>query len=61
MRRTADAGRSHGNLAGMGFGIGDELGKRLVRQRRMHDQNAGAARHGRDRREIADVVVVELS
>ena len=60
MLRTADAGRGHVQLAGIGFGIGDELGNGFRRYRGvdLHDQRN--ALDPPDRRDVADKVEAEL-
>ena len=59
MRRGAGARRRHVDLAGIGLGIGDELGDRARRHRGMHQQRVRHARQPRDRREVAREVEVE--
>src|SRR5262245_58818085 len=54
------AGRCHGDLARIGFGVSDEFGDRLGRNRWVYHHDEGGADHPRDRREIADEVVAEL-
>jgi hypothetical protein len=60
VRRAADAGRRHGDLAGIGLGIGDELGERLGREggRHLHHERLGV--DGGNGRDIAQEVVIEL-
>ena len=50
---TSDSGRRHVELAGIGFGIGDELGDGLHRQRIIDIQDLIAAAEGGDRRDFA--------
>src|SRR5499427_1308188 len=52
--------RCHVELARMGLGVGDELGNRLGRDRWIHYQDLGCADDGRDRRDVADEVEIEL-
>ena len=60
MLRAADAGRGHVELAGIGLGVGDELGDGLDRHRGvdLHDQRN--ALDLPDRRDVADKVEAEL-
>src|SRR5262249_28957052 len=55
-----DAGRRHLDLAGIGFGMGDELGNRLDRHGWIHLHDKGLAMNARDRRDVADQVEIEL-
>src|SRR6266511_1626096 len=48
------------DLARIGLGMGDELGDRLGRKRRMHHHDEGLADDGCDRRDIAHEIVIEL-
>jgi len=57
---TADAGRRHVEFAGIGLGIGDELGNRLGRNRQVHHHDVGISDDARDRRDVADEIEVEL-
>ena len=41
VHRGAVAGRREGELAGIGLGVGDELGNGLHRQRRRHHHDVG--------------------
>src|SRR5262249_40647554 len=52
--------RCHVELARMGLGVGDELGNRLGRDRWIHYQDLGCADDGRDRRDVADEVEIDL-
>jgi hypothetical protein len=57
----ADAGRRHVDPAGIGFGIGDELGNRLGRERGIDLHDEGTAHEAGDRSDVAgevDVAVV---
>src|SRR6476661_4262825 len=56
----ADAGGSHGDLAGIGFGMGDELGDGLGRNRWINHHEAGLATNAGDRRDVADKIETEL-
>ena len=60
MRRRADAGRRHVDLARIGLGIGDELRDRFGRKRRHHDHDVGIAADAGDRRDVADEIVIQL-
>ena len=60
MLRRAVAGRRHVDLAGIGFGIGDELGNRLGRNRWIDLHDDGHADDARDRRDVADEIEIEL-
>src|SRR6516165_12659665 len=55
-----DAGRRHVDLAGIGLGIGDELGNRLDRHRGMHLHGKRVASNARNRRDVADEIEIEL-
>jgi len=57
---TADAGRGHIDFAGIGFGVGDEVGNCLGRNRWVQHQDVGVANDASDRRDIADKIVIEL-
>jgi hypothetical protein len=60
MQRRPDPARAHVDLAGTGFGIGNELGNRLRRDRRMHlhdERHADDAGNGGD---VADEIEIEL-
>jgi hypothetical protein len=52
--RRADAGRAVGELAGIGLGIGDQVGHRLYRQVVVDHEDGRHRERGRDRREVAD-------
>ena len=60
MRRGPDAGRRHVDLAGVGLGIGDELGSRPRRHRRVDLQDHGHAEEAGDRCDVIDEIVAEL-
>src|SRR5262249_1463000 len=55
---SSGARRRHGELAGIGLGIGDELGNRLGRNRRVHHHDEAASDDARDRRDVADEIEV---
>src|SRR5262245_56119459 len=55
-----NAGRRHVDPAGIGLGIGDELGNRLDRHRGMHLYGKRVASNARDRRDVADEIEIEL-
>jgi hypothetical protein len=57
---SAGAGRRHVEFTGIGLGIGDEFGNRLGRNRRVHHHDVGISHDARDRRDVADEIVVEL-
>ena len=61
--RGSVAGRRHVELAGIGLGVGDQLGNGLDRQRGMHQHDVGEANDARDRlhllHEIERQLVVE--
>jgi len=60
MGHGADARRRHVDFAGSGLGVGDELGNRAGRNRRVHHHNVGTSEDARDRRDVADEIEVEL-
>ncbi len=60
VRRRAVARRSEVDLAGVGLGVGNELGDRVHRQLRIGDQEIGAGREQCDRREILDRVIADV-
>src|SRR5262245_17831741 len=60
MRPSSDAGRAHVDLTRIGLGISDELGNRRCRNRWIHRHDDGRADDARDRRYVADQIVVEL-
>ena len=60
VRRRADAGRRHVDLARIGLGIGDEFGDRLGRKRRIHHHHIGIAADAGDRRDVAEEIEVQL-
>src|SRR6516165_10210997 len=53
-------GRRHVDLAWIGIRIGDKLGNRFGRDRWIHHHDEGLAVDARDRRDVADEIVVEL-
>ena len=60
VRRGADAGRGHVDLAGIGLGVGDELWKRVHRKRRIDDHHVGIAADAGDRRDGTGEVEAEV-
>src|SRR6516165_2991456 len=60
MRRGPVAGRRHIDFAGIGLGIGDELGDRLDRHRGMHLYGKRVTSNARDRHDVADEIEIEL-
>src|SRR5262245_5935110 len=59
MSRAAIAARAHADLAGIGLGMGDELGNRRDRKRWIHLHDMWHAVDARNRRNITNEVVVE--
>ena len=58
---AADAARRQIELARIGLGVGDELGNRLGRKRRIAPPCTLGTRHdARDRRDVADEIEIEL-
>ncbi len=57
VRRRADALRRKVDLAGIGLGIGDQLGHRLGRKILAHQNDVGNVRHDRNRHELRRIVV----
>jgi hypothetical protein len=55
-----DAGRRHVNLAGIGLGVGDELGSRLDRDGWIHLHDKRLAVHPRDRDDVADQIEIKF-
>src|SRR5262245_65247242 len=55
-----DAGRRHVDLAGIGLGVGNELGNRLDRHRWIHLHDKGLAMNARYRRDVADQIEIKL-
>ena len=53
MRRRAGAGRAEGQLAGIGLGVGDQLGGVAHRHRRIDHHDVGRRRDQRDRAQFA--------
>src|SRR5215831_8295639 len=60
MAGTSDPTRRHGELAGIGLGVSDELGKRLGRNRRVHQHDVGVDDNAGDRCDIANEIETEL-
>src|SRR5262249_8710047 len=60
MSRAPIAARAHADLAGIGLGMGDELGNRRDRKRWIHLHDMWHAVDARNRRNIANEVVVEF-
>ena len=60
MGSGAVARRGEVELAGIGLGIGDELGNRFDRQRRIHLHDHGGAHDARDRSDIAEEIEIEV-
>jgi hypothetical protein len=54
--RSAVAGRRHRDLAGIGFGIGDEFGNASGRDSWVHHHGIGLANKARNRRDVTDEV-----
>jgi len=54
------AARGHVDLAGIGFGVGNELGHGLDRQRRVDLEHERIERDDRDRHDIANEVELEV-
>ena len=60
MEAGADAGRAEIELAGIGFGIGDELRNGHDRKRRIYHQHMGHAHDAGDRLDVADEIEGKL-
>src|SRR5436190_20348736 len=60
MLRTAVPSRRHGELAGIGLGISDELGNRFGRNRWMYYHDFGRASDASDRHDVADEIETEV-
>ena len=58
--RAAVAGRPQVELAGIGLGVGDELGHGPGRHRRIHVHDERIAHDARNRRDIADEIEAQL-
>src|SRR5262252_4986224 len=56
----SDTTRRHGELAGIGLGIGDELGDRPRWNREVRYHDAGHAGDASNRRDVADKIVFEV-
>ena len=54
------SGRSHVDFAGIGLGIGDELGDRLGWKGRIDHHDIRGAANAADRRDIADETEIKL-
>src|SRR5262245_60992992 len=55
-----DAGRRHVDLAGIGLGVGNELGNRSDRHPEEHLYGKRLASNARNRRDVADEIEIEL-
>jgi len=53
MRQVSSSARGQVDLAGIGLGVGDELGDRLGRERRVRQQDEGIVVDARDRNNVA--------
>ena len=53
-------GRPHVDLAGIGFGIGNEFRNGFGRERRVHDHHARPAGYACHRRDVVDEIEVEI-
>src|SRR5947207_1582176 len=60
MAHRSHAARRHADLAWITFGISDELRDRPGRNRRVHHHNVGLAADGRDRRDVAYEIEIEV-
>src|SRR5260221_5699229 len=58
--RSPDAGRCHIELAWIGLGISHKLRTRLGGNRWVNQHNLGLTADGRDRRDVANEVEIEL-
>jgi hypothetical protein len=58
--RSSDPTRRHVEFAGIGFGIGDKLGKRLRRNRLIDLQDTGCTDDAGDRHGVADEIEIEV-
>jgi hypothetical protein len=58
--RSSNAARCHVQLVGIGLGISDEFGNGLSRDRGINLHHVGNADERRNRRDVADEIVVEL-
>src|SRR5436305_1777974 len=56
MRWSSNPTRRHGEVAGVGLGISDELGNGLGRNRWVHHHDVGTSDDARDRRDVADQI-----
>src|SRR5262245_44663448 len=60
MRRAPDAGRRHIDFAGIGLGVGDEVGNRLGRNRRVHHYDEGTSKDARYGLNVANEIEIEF-
>jgi hypothetical protein len=60
MRHSPSAGRRHIDFAGIGLGVGDELGNCFRRKRWIYLHTEGLAANARNGRNVADEIVIEL-
>src|SRR5262245_27789313 len=60
MGGSSDTTRRHGELAGIGLGIGDELGNRFGRNRWIYYHDEGMADDAGDWRDVAEKNEIEL-
>src|SRR4029450_6510930 len=60
MGGSSDTTRRHGELAGIGLGISDELGNRFGRNRRIYYHDEGEADDAGDWRDVAEKIEIEL-
>src|SRR5262245_6676156 len=60
MEAAANTRRAKINSAWIGLGVGDEIGNRLGRNRRVHHYDIGTSDDARDRRNVSDEIEIEL-
>ena len=60
VRRASRTGRPHVDLAGIGLGIGDELGNGFRRKRGIDDHHIVGLHRARDRCDVADEIELEI-
>jgi hypothetical protein len=60
MVRGSDSGRGKIDLAGIGFGIGDELGNRFGGKRRIYHHDVGRADDAGNGCDVSDKVEIEF-
>src|SRR5262249_60648894 len=60
MGGSSDTTRSHGELAGIGLGIDDELGNRFGRNRWIYYHDEGVPDDAGDWRDVAEKIEIEL-